>query len=233
MRSRNPKANDANNSSFDEPENLSYMSGGDLIQIPDEPNAGDTGDDYYNDNTTDEDDKKLIEVADKHAAPLNMSTRRRADTVPHGAAAALAQPILLLDEFLRSKALPAKKRKLAIAEELAMTQQHTIQKVATKPTSGGESPFHQQTVSTSTPVVGVSRMDQHGEPSSPLFGAAGLFQANAAAALSGSTPTAPIDDDYHFLLSLHPYMGKLSDTQKLRLRMKIQGLVYQELYSED
>lgn len=43
----------------------------------------------------------------------------------------------------------------------------------------------------------------------------------------------PVDDDYHFLMSLHPYMTDLNPTQKLRLRMKIQKLVYKELYNVD
>ncbi|KAG4066244.1 hypothetical protein HA402_000468 [Bradysia odoriphaga] len=42
-----------------------------------------------------------------------------------------------------------------------------------------------------------------------------------------------LDDDYHFLLSLHPYMTELSASQKLRVRMKIQKLVFKELYKED
>lgn len=42
-----------------------------------------------------------------------------------------------------------------------------------------------------------------------------------------------MDDDYHFLLSLHPYMTELSSSQKLRVRMKIQKLVFKELYKED
>lgn len=42
-----------------------------------------------------------------------------------------------------------------------------------------------------------------------------------------------LDDDYHFLLSLHPYMAELSASQKLRVRMKIQKLVFKELYKED
>lgn len=38
-----------------------------------------------------------------------------------------------------------------------------------------------------------------------------------------------INDDYHFLLSLQPFMAELSQIQKLRLRMKIQNLVFEEL----
>lgn len=238
MRSRNSKNNDTNNSTLEEQNSLNFMCASDLIQIPDEPLHRNNYDDDEDDSTTDDDDHKLlVEVADKHL-PINMSMRRRNDTVPMGAAASVAQPILLLDEFLRSKALPAKKRKLAIADEIAATTPLALHKVNAARPNGSESPYYQQPVSTSTPVVGASRMDNGDSNSSPA-GAAAMLQLGAGIiggvlpAGGGSTPTAPIDDDYHFLLSLHPYMGKLNDTQKLRLRMKIQGLVYEELYSED
>lgn len=42
-----------------------------------------------------------------------------------------------------------------------------------------------------------------------------------------------IDDDHHFLLSLHPYMSELKLSQKLRVRMKIQKLIFKELYKDD
>lgn len=42
-----------------------------------------------------------------------------------------------------------------------------------------------------------------------------------------------MNDDYHFLLSLQPFMSELSPIQKLRLRMKIQRLVFDELYANE
>lgn len=42
-----------------------------------------------------------------------------------------------------------------------------------------------------------------------------------------------LNDDYHFLLSLQPFMSELSPIQKLRLRMKIQKLVFEELYANE
>lgn len=39
-----------------------------------------------------------------------------------------------------------------------------------------------------------------------------------------------VNDDYHFLMSMQPFMSELSLAQKLRLRMKIQKLVFDELY---
>lgn len=46
-------------------------------------------------------------------------------------------------------------------------------------------------------------------------------------------PIVPEDDDYHYLLSLHPYMKQLTAAQKLRIRTKIQKLIFKELYKED
>jgi BESS motif len=40
------------------------------------------------------------------------------------------------------------------------------------------------------------------------------------------------DDDYYFLLSLHPYMGGMAEQQKLRLRMKFQKLIFKELFKD-
>lgn len=39
-----------------------------------------------------------------------------------------------------------------------------------------------------------------------------------------------MNDDYHFLLSLQPFMAELSSVRKLRLRMKLQKLVFEEVY---
>ncbi|XP_017844215.1 uncharacterized protein LOC108600900 isoform X2 [Drosophila busckii] len=46
-------------------------------------------------------------------------------------------------------------------------------------------------------------------------------------------PMVPEDDDYHYLLSLYPYMKQLTAAQKLRIRTKIQKLIFKELYKED
>uniref|UniRef100_A0A1A9UM12 MADF domain-containing protein n=1 Tax=Glossina austeni TaxID=7395 RepID=A0A1A9UM12_GLOAU len=48
-----------------------------------------------------------------------------------------------------------------------------------------------------------------------------------------NAPLVPEDDDYHYLLSLHPYMKQLTAAQKLRIRTKIQKLIFKELYKED
>lgn len=41
------------------------------------------------------------------------------------------------------------------------------------------------------------------------------------------------DDDYHFLMSLQPYLTQISAPQKLRLRMRIQKLIFKELYKDE
>lgn len=40
------------------------------------------------------------------------------------------------------------------------------------------------------------------------------------------------DDDYHFLMSMQPYMKQLRDDQKLKIRMKMQKLIFRELYGD-
>jgi BESS motif/Alcohol dehydrogenase transcription factor Myb/SANT-like len=48
-----------------------------------------------------------------------------------------------------------------------------------------------------------------------------------------SSPANNKDDDYHFLMSLHPYMVDLNAPQKLRVRMKIQKLIFKELFKDE
>jgi BESS motif len=48
-----------------------------------------------------------------------------------------------------------------------------------------------------------------------------------------SSAPGNIDDDYHFLMSLHPYMVDLNASQKLRVRMKIQKVIFKELYKDE
>lgn len=40
------------------------------------------------------------------------------------------------------------------------------------------------------------------------------------------------DDDYHFLMSMQPYMKQLRGDQKLKIRMKMQKLIFRELYGD-
>lgn len=50
---------------------------------------------------------------------------------------------------------------------------------------------------------------------------------------SSSSSSIPQDDDYHFLISLYPYMRECNPAQKLKIRMKIQSLIFHELYNEE
>lgn len=56
---------------------------------------------------------------------------------------------------------------------------------------------------------------------------------NGSSTMDNSSALVPEDDDYHYLLSLHPYMKQLNAAQKLRIRTKIQKLIFKELYKED
>lgn len=48
-----------------------------------------------------------------------------------------------------------------------------------------------------------------------------------------SFPTSSNDDDYHFLMSLQPYLSQFTGPQKLRIRMRIQKLIFKELYKDE
>lgn len=47
---------------------------------------------------------------------------------------------------------------------------------------------------------------------------------------SPNLPNSSNDDDYHFLMSLQPYLTQFTGPQKLRIRMRIQRLIFKELY---
>lgn len=55
----------------------------------------------------------------------------------------------------------------------------------------------------------------------------------AAVASENENGDKIINDDYHFLLSLHPFMLELNPIQKLKIRVKIQELVFDELYGNE
>ena len=46
-------------------------------------------------------------------------------------------------------------------------------------------------------------------------------------------PNSSNDDDYHFLMSLQPYLTQFTGPQKLRIRMRIQKLIFKELYKDE
>lgn len=50
---------------------------------------------------------------------------------------------------------------------------------------------------------------------------------------TASSPAPNNDDDYHFLMSLQPYLNQFNGPQKLKIRMRIQKLIFKELYQED
>lgn len=46
-----------------------------------------------------------------------------------------------------------------------------------------------------------------------------------------TTHNRAYDDDFHFLMSLHPFMMELNASQKLKVRTRIQNLMLKELYN--
>lgn len=70
-------------------------------------------------------------------------------------------------------------------------------------------------VTTTGGGCGASSNDEYPTASSPPF------------------PNSSNDDDYHFLMSLQPYLTQFTGPQKLRIRMRIQKLIFKELYKDD
>lgn len=50
--------------------------------------------------------------------------------------------------------------------------------------------------------------------------------------VSNTDKSLIFDDNYHFLMSLHPYMSLAAGSQKLKLRIKIQKLLFKELFKD-
>ncbi|CAO1323103.1 unnamed protein product [Diamesa hyperborea] len=50
---------------------------------------------------------------------------------------------------------------------------------------------------------------------------------------SPNLPNIPNDDDYHFIMSLKPYLHQFNGPQKLKVQMLIQKLVFKELYNHE
>lgn len=57
-------------------------------------------------------------------------------------------------------------------------------------------------------------------------------ESNGGLIKQSKNTLVPKDDDYHFLISMHPYMNQLKSDQKLKVRMKMQKLIFRELYGD-
>jgi hypothetical protein len=62
---------------------------------------------------------------------------------------------------------------------------------------------------------------------------AGTSMASDDYPTASSPMNLHMSEDYHFLMSLHPYFANFNGAQKLKIRMKIQKLIFKELYKDD
>lgn len=94
---------------------------------------------------------------------------------------------------------------------------HHNQSIPSSSTSGStaSNAKRKRTDEVTTTGCGASSNDEYPTASSPNF----------------SNPTN--DDDYHFLMSLQPYLQQFTGPQKLRIRMRIQKLIFKELYNDE
>lgn len=65
----------------------------------------------------------------------------------------------------------------------------------------------------------------------PIDGASIISIASANATIESFSERS-MNDDYHFLLSLQPFMAELSSIQKLRVRMEMQKLIFEAMCSD-
>lgn len=93
-------------------------------------------------------------------------------------------------------------------------------------------PNHQQNApSSSTSSNGKRRKTD--EVTTTGCGASSNDEYPTASSPGANFPNSSNDDDYHFLMSLQPYLTQFTGPQKLRIRMRIQKLIFKELYKDD
>lgn len=97
----------------------------------------------------------------------------------------------------------------------AHMNQHHLQNAPSSSTSSNGK--RRKTDEVTTTGCGTSSNDEYPSASSP----------------NGNLPNSSNDDDYHFLMSLQPYLTQFTGPQKLRIRMRIQKLIFKELYKDD
>ena len=89
----------------------------------------------------------------------------------------------------------------------------------------------QNAPSSSTPFNGKRRKTD--EVTTTGCGASSNDEYPSASSPATNYPNSSNDDDYHFLMSLQPYLTQFTGPQKLRIRMRIQKLIFKELYKDD
>lgn len=96
-----------------------------------------------------------------------------------------------------------------------MLNHHQLQNAPSSSTSSNGK--RRKTDEVTTTGCGASSNDEYPTESSP----------------AANFPNSSNDDDYHFLMSLQPYLTQFTGPQKLRIRMRIQKLIFKELYKDD
>lgn len=92
-------------------------------------------------------------------------------------------------------------------------------------------PNHQNAPSSSTSSNGKRRKTD--EVTTTGCGASSNDEYPTASSPGVNFPNSSNDDDYHFLMSLQPYLTQFTGPQKLRIRMRIQKLIFKELYKDE
>lgn len=92
---------------------------------------------------------------------------------------------------------------------------------------------HQQNAPSSSTSINAKRRKTDEVTTTGNCGTSSNDEYPTASSPGVNFPNSSNDDDYHFLMSLSPYLSQFTGPQKLRIRMRIQKLIFKELYKDD
>lgn len=149
--------------------------------------------------------------AQREASPPNAQNQSRSSQRPPPKLRAIPQLNLMDVHSLLARSTVGQ----TTISPAPMLNHHQLQNAPSSSTSSNGK--RRKTDEVTTTGCGASSNDEYPTASSP--------QANF--------PNSSNDDDYHFLMSLQPYLTQFTGPQKLRIRMRIQKLIFKELYKDD
>jgi BESS motif len=134
----------------------------------------------------------------------------------------------------QSKINPRPPPKLrAIPQMNLMDVQSLLARSTVGQTTISPAPMNQNTPSSTQNTPSNSKRRKTDEVTTTGCGTSSNDEYPSASSPSLNYPNSSNDDDYHFLMSLQPYLTQFTGPQKLRIRMRIQKLIFKELYKDE
>lgn len=152
-----------------------------------------------------------VKAHQRDASPPNAQSHSRSSQRPPPKLRAIPQLNLMDVHSLLTRSTVGQ---TTISPAPMMNHQHMQNAPSSSTSSHGK---RRKTDEVTTTGCGASSNDEYPTESSPV----------------ANFPNSSNDDDYHFLMSLQPYLTQFTGPQKLRIRMRIQKLIFKELYKDD